>query len=41
MYLTVCSLYYMCFIFIGLFDDDFIEERRAGLEEFINKYEQE
>ena len=22
----------------GIFDDDFIEDRRKGLEEFINKY---
>ena len=29
------------FIFhLGIFEDDFIEERRQGLEAFVNRYEQ-
>lgn len=27
----------LLFVFLGIFDDDFIEDRRKGLEEFINK----
>lgn len=32
------SLVYCCgVLYIGIFDDDFIEDRKKGLEEFINK----
>lgn len=34
------SVAHILSLYLGLFDDDFIEERRVGLEEFINKYDQ-
>jgi sorting nexin-3/12 len=36
---SCCSLHVYTFIILslGIFDDDFIEDRRKGLEEFVNK----
>jgi len=31
------TVFPIMFSFAGIFDDDFIEERKKGLEEFINK----
>ena len=35
--LHVYSYAFLDFLDVGIFDDDFIEERKKGLEEFINK----
>ena len=37
LHLMVIRISHVLCTYVGIFDDEFIEERRKGLEEFVNK----